>query len=117
MSLLINIIDLFTFYLTLEGLNMILYILIVLDFRKLSTIEAVIKYFLFNAIAGGIILLGLVLNYSIVNSLDIVNISDCCTNILLMDNHFSINLQGLHIAAFLIFFGLFFKISAFPVHT
>nr|QFP99051.1 NADH dehydrogenase subunit 2 [Rhizaria sp.] len=109
--LLLSSYDFFTTYLTVEGLSLTLYILASLLHQGVISIESAIKYFSLGAIASGNLLLGVVLLFGLVGSLDFLEIQNFLGSQIVLNYIFEIK-----ISLTLIFFSFFFKISAFPCH-
>jgi len=104
--------DFLGFYLSIEGLSLTLYVLSGMLYRSLISIESAVKYFSLGAISTGVSLFGISLLYGLVGSLDFLEVQ-------LFLSSGSLNFIAvleLKIALSFLFFGLFFKISAFPCH-
>jgi len=98
--------------LSIEGLSLTLYVLSGMLYRSLISIESAVKYFSLGAISTGVSLFGISLLYGLVGSLDFLEVQ-------LFLSSGSLNFIAvleLKIALSFLFFGLFFKISAFPCH-
>jgi NADH-quinone oxidoreductase subunit N len=67
--LLVSSYNMITFYLSIEGLSLLLYVLTVFPFKQAS-FESALKYFILGAISSGILLYGIVLLYGITGTFD-----------------------------------------------
>jgi NADH-quinone oxidoreductase subunit N len=76
MFLLSSSYDFFGAYLTIEGLSLTLYILASLLHQGGLSIESAIKYFSLGAIASGVFLLGIVVLFGLIGSLDFLEIQN-----------------------------------------
>ena len=76
MFLLSSSYDFFGAYLTIEGLSLTLYILASLLHKGLLSVESAIKYFSLGAIASGSLLLGIVIIFGLIGSLDFLEIQN-----------------------------------------
>jgi NADH-quinone oxidoreductase subunit N len=112
MFLLSSSYDFFGSYLIIEGLSLTLYILACLLHQGIISVEAAIKYFSLGAVASGNLLLGIVIIFGLVGSIDFLAIQNFLGSDLLISSIFEIK-----ISLTLIFFAFFFKISAFPCHV
>jgi NADH-quinone oxidoreductase subunit N len=112
MFLLSSSYDFFGTYLTIEGLSLTLYVLASLLHQGIISVESAIKYFSLGAIASGSLLLGIVILFGLVGSLDFLEIQNYLGNHIALDSIFEIKFSLV-----LIFFAFFFKISAFPCHV
>lgn len=107
-------INLFFTYLSLEGISMQSYTLAVFSFTEIS-IDIVLKYFLLGSLASGILLYGISLLYGVFNSMHYPAIK-------LGIMHYAFNSEPettpmvLKLSLVLIFFGLLFKVGAYPMH-
>lgn len=98
--------NLLVFYLSLELISISSFILTTFDFKK-KNFEAGIKYLLFGALSGGVMLYGISLLYGLSGSLDIG---------VIVQTVFS-NPMILSMLSFIFFSaGLLFKISLVPMH-
>ena len=111
MFLLLSSYDFFAVYLTIEGLSLTLYVLATLLHQGIISVEASIKYFSLGAIASGSLLLGIIILFGIVGSLDFLEIQNFFGGQIVLNYIFEIK-----ISLVLIFFAFFFKVSAFPCH-
>jgi NADH-quinone oxidoreductase subunit N len=111
MFLLSSSYDFFGAYLTIEGLSLTLYILSSLLHKGILSVESAIKYFSLGAIASGGLLLGIVILFGLIGSLDFLEIQNYLGNDIWLSSSFEIKFS-----LTLIFFAFFFKISAFPCH-
>jgi NADH-quinone oxidoreductase subunit N len=109
MFLLSSSYDFFGTYLTIEGLSLTLYVLATLLHQGIISIESAIKYFSLGAIASGSLLLGIVILFGLVGSLDFLEIQNFLGN-----NNVLMYFFEVKISLILIFFSFFFKNSAFP---
>lgn len=112
MVLLSSSYDFFFLYLTIEGLSLTLYVLSSLIHTGIISLESAIKYFSLGALASGTLLLGIVILFGIIGSLDFLEIKNFLGSYYLLFYFFEIKISLL-----LIFFSFFFKISAFPCHV
>jgi NADH-quinone oxidoreductase subunit N len=112
MFLLSSSYDFFGTYLILEGLSLTLYILASLLHQGIISVESSIKYFSLGAVASGNLLLGIVILFGLVGSLDFLTIQNYLGNDNLINSIFEVKFSII-----LIFFAFFFKISAFPCHV
>jgi NADH-quinone oxidoreductase subunit N len=103
--------DLFTAYLSLEGVSLSLYILAANSYQKRVAIEATIKYFVFGGVSNGILLFGNSIIFSLCGSLNY-------TEVKYLLNSLYFNLSSIEVSFSLICFLLvfFFKVAAFPCH-
>ena len=107
-------INLFFTYLTLEGVSMQSYVLAIFSFTEIS-IDIVLKYFLLGSLASGILLYGISLLYGVFNSMYYPTIRLGIMN-------YASNIESeaipiiLKLSLVLIFFGLLFKVGAYPMH-
>ena len=104
--------DFFSVYLSIEGLSLTLYVMAAMFYNGIVSIESAIKYFSLGAISSGILLLGISIIFSLIGMLDFLEIY------VFLGNEYQSEFSFIEIKfAFLcIFFGLFFKLSAFPCH-
>ena len=108
MLLLVSSFNLFSLFISLEGLSLCLYILTAYDFDRRSSAEAALKYFTLGTLSSGFLLLGIALIYGAVGSLDYFELY-----ILTQE----LNPQPLlRIGSFLVFFSFIFKLGAWPCH-
>ncbi len=70
MLLLISAVNLFSLFVSLEGLSLCLYILAAYDFDRRTSAEAALKYFTLGTLSSGFLLLGIVFVYISAGSLD-----------------------------------------------
>jgi len=112
MFLLLSSYDFFGVYLTVEGLSLTLYVLSTMLHQGVVSVEASIKYFSLGAIASGNLLLGILILFGVVGSLDFLEIQNFLSTETLLNYIFEIK-----ISLTLILFSFFFKISAFPCHV
>ena len=112
MFLLSSSYDFFGVYLVIEGLSLTLYILASLLHQGIISVESAIKYFSLGAIASGSLLLGIVILFGVIGSLDFLEIQNYLGSSILIVYIFEVKLS-----LTLIFFAFFFKISAFPCHV
>lgn len=103
--------DFFGMYLAIEGLSLTLYTLAALLYEGTVAVEAAIKYFSLGAISTGILLFGISILFSIVGSLDFLEIQIYLTSDKTIEN-----VDEIKFAFVCILFGFFFKIGAFPCH-
>lgn len=112
MFLLSSSYDFFGTYLTIEGLSLTLYVLATLLYQGVISVESAIKYFSLGAIASGSLLLGIVILFGLVGSLDFLEIQNFIGSVNVLNYIFETQ-----ISLGFIFFAFFFKISAFPCHV
>jgi NADH-quinone oxidoreductase subunit N len=112
MFLLLSSYDFFGVYLTVEGLSLTLYVLSTMLHQGVVSVEASIKYFSLGAIASGNLLLGILILFGVIGSLDFLEIQNFLATEILLNYIFEIK-----ISLTLILFSFFFKISAFPCHV
>lgn len=104
--------DLLTFYVGLELQSLALYVLVAVNRDCPSATESGVKYFILGALASGIILFGTSLVYGFAGS---TNFSELAT--IIKSNADVTALSPAMIFGFvLILAGLFFKLSAVPMH-
>jgi NADH-quinone oxidoreductase subunit N len=108
MVLLISSFNLFSLFISLEGLSLCLYILAAYDFDRRSSTEAAVKYFTLGTLSSGFLLLGIVFIYITIGSLDYLTIYQV-TNA-------TIPQPLLRIGSGLIFFSFLFKLGIWPCH-
>jgi NADH-quinone oxidoreductase subunit N len=102
--LLLSSFNLFSLFISLEGLSLCLYILTAYDFDRRSSAEAALKYFTLGTLSSGFLLLGIVLIYIAVGSLDYLTIYQLTTEHLPQ--------PIIRIGSCLIFFSFIFKLGA-----
>lgn len=112
MFLLSSSYDFFGAYLIIEGLGLTLYILASLLHQGIISVESAIKYFSLGAIASGSLLLGIVILFGLIGSLDFLEIQNYLGGNIVTNSIFEVKFSLI-----LIFFSFFFKISAFPCHV
>jgi len=112
MFLLTSSYDFFCVYMSIEGLSLTLYVMAAMLHTGVVSIESAIKYFSLGAISSGILLFGVSILFGLVGSLDFLEIY------LFLGNSFLYEpvLLELKFSLLCIFFGFFFKLSAFPCH-
>lgn len=111
MLLLSSSYDFFGVYLSIEGLSLTLYAMAGMMFHGIVSIEAAIKYYVLGSISTAIMLFGISLLFGIVGSLDFLEVQ------LFLGSHIALaNCSIVKFSLLCIFFGIFFKISAFPCH-
>jgi NADH-quinone oxidoreductase subunit N len=103
MVLLVSSFNLFSLFISLEGLSLCLYVLAAYDFDRRSSTEAAIKYFTLGTLSSGFLLLGIVFIYITIGSLDYLTIYQCT----------DVNTPQplLRIGSGLIFFSFLFKLG------
>jgi NADH-quinone oxidoreductase subunit N len=111
MLLLISAHNLISLFLTLEGLSLCLYILAGYDSNRRTSSEAAIKYFTMGAMSAGCLLFGIVSIYAVTGSTALVDLSYWSGQAFTETRYFVYGLGSL-----LIFYGLLFKIGAWPLH-
>ena len=111
-SLLISILDLISFYLSLELQSFGLYILATLYREKESSTNAGLKYFLLGGLSSCIILLGAGIIYSLTGLTQLESIY-----MLIISTNIEYVIIGSLFGVILIMIGLLFKISAAPLHN
>lgn len=97
------------FFLGLEILSVVLYILASSDRLSLKSNEAGMKYFLMGAFASGVLLFGICLIYGAMGTFDVAEISGLTASAELPDRWFFIGLL-------LMVTGMLFKVAAVPFH-
>jgi NADH-quinone oxidoreductase subunit N len=112
MFLLSSSYDFFGTYLIIEGLSLTLYILASLLHQGIISIESAIKYFSLGAVASGNLLLGILILFGLVGSIDFLEIQNYFGSTASINSIFEVKLS-----ITLILFSFFFKISAFPCHV
>ena len=106
--LLLSSFNLFSLFISLEGLSLCLYILAAYNFDSRSSGEAALKYFTLGTLSSGFLLLGIVFIYISVGTLDYFSIYNL-TN--------PTQLQPLlRTGSCLVFFSFIFKLGAWPCH-
>jgi NADH-quinone oxidoreductase subunit N len=103
MILLISSFNLFSLFISLEGLSLCLYILSVYDFDRRSSTEAAIKYFTLGTLSSGFLLLGIVFIYIAIGSLDYLTIYQC--------TYTNVPQPLVRVGSGLIFFSFLFKLG------
>ena len=104
--------DLIMFYLTMETQALCFYVLASINRSNIFSIEAGLKYFILGAFISSIYLLGSVLVYGVIGSLNLFDISEILQSNLISNELLIILALGL----VLILSTLLFKIAAFPFH-
>lgn len=97
-------------YVSLEVFSLSFYILVSSNRTSFLSVEAALKYFIYGALASGLILYGISMIYGFTGSL---NFSDYI--ILFQSNN--TNYQVLEFSFLLIIIGLLFKVGAAPFHS
>jgi NADH-quinone oxidoreductase subunit N len=110
MFLLSSSYDFFGVYLTIEGLSLTLYVLASLLHQGIISVESAIKYFSLGAIASGSLLLGILVIFGLIGSLDFLEIQNYLGNHISLDSIFEIKFS-----LTLIFFAFFLKFQLFRV--
>ena len=104
--------DLLTFYISLELQSLALYVLVAINRDSEKATEAGVKYFVLGAMASGIILFGISLIYGFAGTTNIVELISQINNADAVAKTSPAVIFGL----VLILSGLFFKLSAVPMH-
>lgn len=104
--------DLLTFYIALELQSLALYVLVAINRDSEKATEAGVKYFVLGAMASGIILFGISLIYGFAGTTNIVELITQINNADVVSKTSPAVIFGL----VLILSGLFFKLSAVPMH-
>lgn len=104
MMLLISAFNLFSLFVSLEGLSLCLYILTAYDFDRRTSAEAALKYFTLGTLSSGFLLLGLVFVYIAVGSLEYFEIYKSTAS--------SLPQPLLRVGSCFIFFSFIFKLGA-----
>lgn len=112
MFLLSSSYDLFGVYLSIEGLSLTLYVLSAIMYQSILSIESTIKYFSLGAISSGMLLLGISIIFSLIGSLDFLEIQ-----IFLGSKQILSHFLEIKIGFLFILIGFLFKIAAFPFHV
>lgn len=121
--------DFLVFFLSLEGISLVSYVLLLI-IQNTYSIEATIKYFFLGCFSSGIMLFGISFIYGIVGSLNYLEIQYFLTNISFISkliikhmgqgssNYFVIfsQLRLITISFSFILFGFLFKLGLFPLH-
>ena len=106
----------FLTYMALEGISAQSYTLAVFTFTEIS-IDIVLKYFLLGSLASGILLYGISLIFGTCNTLNYYDLRN------IFFNHSFFDITGSSIplltkvGMIFIFFGLLFKVGAYPMHV
>ncbi len=112
MFILVSSNDLLTFYLGLELQSLALYVLVAVNRDCEKSTESGVKYFVLGALASGVILFGTSFIYGFAGS---TNFSELAT-IIKSNNSIEALSPGMVFGFVLILAGLFFKLSAVPMH-
>jgi NADH-quinone oxidoreductase subunit N len=110
--LLISANDMLVFYVGLELTSLATYVLVAINRDSERSTEAGVKYFILGALASGIILFGISLIYGFLKT---TNLSEL-TQLLLENSSIQEIPQAAILGVVLVLSGLFFKISAVPMH-
>ncbi len=103
--------DLIVLFLGLETMSIALYVLAAFDLRRLSSLEAGVKYFVLGAFSSAFLLYGIALTYGATGTMTLTGIADYLSvNLLLSD-------AMLLVGVALMLVGLGFKVAAVPFHT
>src|SRR6516164_9823455 len=106
MLMLISAADLIALYLSLELMNLALYVVAAFDRDNVRSTEAGLKYFVLGALSSGMLLYGASLIYGFTGTVNFAAIAQEAAN----------GGIGLIIGLVLLFAGLCFKVSAVPFH-
>lgn len=109
MLLLVGASNILSFYLALEMLSLMSYLLTGFVDRDEKTTEAAVKYLLYGAVASGVMIYGFSLLYGLTGSLDFALIRDALART-------QVAKPMLLVSFGFILAGLGFKIAAFPFH-
>ncbi|CAK0769282.1 NADH-quinone oxidoreductase subunit N [Gammaproteobacteria bacterium] len=109
MSILISAHNFLTLYLGLELLALSLYALSALNKDSLIATEAAIKYFIFGALASGVLLYGMSILYGVTGTLDLAQIARLL--------HQQSDNKILLLATIFVVAGVVFKFGAVPFHA
>ncbi len=112
MFVLVSANDLMAFYIGLELQSLALYILVAINRDSTQATESGVKYFVLGALASGVILFGISLIYGFSGS---TNLSEIAT-ILKTNQNIAAVSPGMVFGIVLVMAGLFFKLSAVPMH-
>ena len=112
MFVLISATDLMTFYVGLELQSLSLYVLVAINRDSESSTESAVKYFVLGALASGIILFGASMIYGFSGA---TNLGDIAALMKMNESVTTIS-PGIIFGFVLVLAGLFFKLSAVPMH-
>lgn len=101
-----------TFYLVLEGISLIFYVLAMRTFTY-GGVESGLKYYSLGALASVLLLAGLLSIFAVVGSLDYSVVALAVKSMLSMGDNSLLLVIGLT----LVMLAVFFKLSAFPAHV
>jgi NADH-quinone oxidoreductase subunit N len=102
--------NLFSLFLSLEGMSLCLYILAAYKFNVRSSSEASIKYFTMGALSAGCLLFGIACIYGVVQSVSFIDLA-------MWLEQTSIDLYFVYgVGSLFIIYGLLFKAGAWPLH-
>ena len=107
--ILVSSFDLITLYLSLEGLSLLIFILLIFNPRSHNNIESGVKYFCLSVFMSCFLGFGISIIYGIFNTTNFLEIHENLTKI--HENPILLNL-----AISFIFFGFLFKLGAAPFH-
>ena len=113
MFVMVSSINLTTAYISLEGLTLLIYLLIVIPFKR-ENFEAVVKYFYLSAICSVIFLYGLSLLYALTGMFSYFDISFYLFNNIFVDSLYNNSILKFIVAAIVVMF--LFKTGCFPFH-
>jgi len=113
MFVMVSSINLTTAYISLEGLTLLIYLLIVIPFKR-GNFEAVVKYFYLSAICSVIFLYGLSLLYGLTGMFSYFDISFYLFNNIFVDSLYNNSILKFIVAAIVVMF--LFKTGCFPFH-
>lgn len=99
-------------YINIEGLSLILYVLASCVNNNFVSKESSFKYLALSSVASGLLLMGIIWFYIVVNSLNF-NALNYYLLKLTFNNNFELHIQ---FAVILIFIAFLFKIGAFPCY-
>ncbi|PIE56431.1 MAG: NADH-quinone oxidoreductase subunit N [Desulfobulbus propionicus] len=103
--------ELITLFIGLETMSLAIYVLVGYDRRRLTAVEALLKYLLLGAFAGAFFVMGSALIYAGIGSTHFAAIS------VFVENQGITSSPALVCGSLFILFALLFKVAAFPFHA
>jgi NADH-quinone oxidoreductase subunit N len=116
MLMLISAADLIALYLSLELMNLALYVVAAFDRDNVRSTEAGLKYFVLGALSSGMLLYGASLIYGFTGTVNFAAIAQAATTAGAGATTGEGGSIGLTIGLIFLFAGLCFKVSAVPFH-